>query len=115
MLISKINLYTANTKNIQAKKITQAFKGNIPDPQKCFEMQNDEFFNKYGGYKGVITYNQILALKNKAEKSQQQGHIPNLAVAFIADPVMDFLYVTSQTDLIKGKAKWTDISDCTQA
>ena len=68
MLISKVNVYTANAKAYQTK--AQTFKGKLPEPKKCFEMSNNEFFYKYGAYKGIITYNQILSLKNLAEKYQ---------------------------------------------
>ena len=109
MLISKVNVYTANAKAYQTK--AQTFKGKLPEPKKCFEMSNNEFFYKYGAYKGIITYNQILSLKNLAEKYQKNDYVPNLAIAFVADPVEDFLFATNQDKLIKGKAEWTDISD----
>lgn len=115
MLISKINTYSAVAKNYQSKKNTPSFKGNIPDPKKCFSMSDSDFFYKYGGYKGIITYNQILTLKDTAEKSQKNGYVPNLAVAFFADPVMDKLVATSQEDLIKGQAKWITVDDIDNA
>ena len=111
MLISKINAYSTVAKSYQPKKTNQVFKGNIPDPKKCFTMSDSDFFYKYGGYKGIVTYNQILALKNTAEESQKNGVVPNLAIAFFADPVMDKLVATNQDNLIKGNAKWTDIDD----
>ena len=113
MLISKINAYSAIAKNYQTKT-NPSFKG-VPNPQKCFATSNSDFFYKYGGYKGIITYNQIMSLKNLAEQSQKNGYIPNLAIAFFADPVMDKLVATSQEDLIKGNAKWTAVDDIDNA
>ena len=114
MLISKINTYSSIAKSYQAKT-NQTFKGNLPSPQKCFSMSDSDFFYKYGGYKGIITYNQILSLKNIADQSQKNGYTPNLAIAFVADPVMDTLVATSQNELLKGKAKWTIIDDIDNA
>lgn len=110
MLISKINTYCINSKNCTYNKNNQNFKG-LPSPQKSFNMSNNEFFYKYGGYKGIVTYDQILSLKNVAEQSQKNKNIPNLAIAFFADPVADILVAASQDDLLKGKAKWTQIDD----
>ena len=110
MLISKINTFNANSLKYQNKKQV-SFKSNTPNPKKCFDMTDSEFFYKYGGYKGIVTYNQILALKNTAENSQKNGMIPNLAIAFFADPVADKLVATSQDDLSKGNAKWSEIID----
>ena len=111
MLISKINTYSAVAKSYQTKKANPTFKGNVPDPKKCFAMSNSDFFYKYGGYKGIVTYNQILALKNIAEESQKNGAVPNLAIAFFADPVMDKLVAVNQDNLIKGNAKWISVDD----
>ena len=109
MQISKINTYSAIAKSYQNKN-NLVFKG-VPNPQKTFSMSSSEFFNKYGGYKGIITYNQILMLKDVAEKSQKNGITPNLAIAFFADPLMDKMVATSQDDLLKGKASWSQIDD----
>ena len=109
-MISKINAYCAVSKNYQSKKANLPFKG-VPSPQKSFAMSDNEFFYKYGGYKGIVTYNQILSLKNVAEQYKKNGFIPNLAIAFFSDPVSDVLVATSQDELLKGNAEWTKIID----
>ena len=114
MMISKINSYNAIAKSYKTKT-SPTFKGNTPSPQKCFSMSDKDFFYKYGGYKGIVTYNQIISLKNIAEQSQKNGNIPNLAIAFFADPVMDKMVATSQSDLLTGKAKWIEIDDLDNA
>ena len=49
MLISKINFYTPATKILPTKQGSVSFKGNIPEPKKCFELSSKEFHGKYGG------------------------------------------------------------------
>lgn len=111
MLISKINFYTPYVKSFPVKQGVVSFKGNIPEPKKCFELSNEEFQAKYGGYKAILTQNQINALKKMSQQYEQKGVTSNLAVAFFADPVADIFVATSQNDLINGNAKWQKITD----
>ena len=111
MLISKINFYTPATKILPTKQGSVSFKGNIPEPKKCFELSSEEFHGKYGGYKAILTQNQIKALKKMSEHYEKKGVTSNLAVAFFPDPVADIFVATSQDDLIKGSAKWQKITD----
>ena len=111
MLISKINFYTPYAKCLQTKQGTMPFKGSIPEPKKCFELSNDELYAKHGGYKAILTQNQINALKKMSEHYEKKGVTSNLAVAFFSDPVADIFVATSQNDLIKGDAKWQKITD----
>jgi uncharacterized membrane protein (DUF485 family) len=114
MLISKINSYSAIANNYQAKKnaTTPSFK-SYPSPKECFnKYSSSDFFYQYGGYRGIITYNEIMAMKNLSEKSKEKGMSPNLAIAFIADPVLDTILVTSQDEMnSKQGSEWIDISD----
>lgn len=111
MLISKINACCSKVNACQTNNMKTSFKGILPSPKKCFDMPSDEFFYKYGGYKGIISYEQIMALKNLSEETKKCGMNSNLAIAFVADPVDNGLFATSQDDLIKGTATWTMISD----
>ena len=111
MLISKINFYTPYAKTFPTKQGKLSFKGEIPEPKKCFELSAQDFHGKYGGYKGILTQNQIKALKKMSDHYGKQGVTSNLAVAFFPDPVADIFVATSQNDLIKGDAKWQKITD----
>ena len=113
MLISKINSFNAIANNYKTKNATQpAFKKILPDPKDCFQYTNQELLKQYGAHTEIVTYNEILAMKNMAEKCKEKGYIPNLAIAFVGDPVKNFLFATSQDEMIfKKGTEWTEITD----
>lgn len=114
MLISKINSYSAIANNYKIKNATQpAFKKILPAPKDCFQYTNQELLKQYGAHTEIVTYNEILAMKNMAEeKSKPNGYIPNLAIAFVNDPIKNFLFATIQDEMnSKQGSEWIEITD----
>ena len=112
MLISKINSYSAIANNYKTKNVTQpAFKA-FPKPKECFNQYSGyDFFHDYGGYRGIITYNEIIALKNMSEKAKEKGLSSNLVFAVTSDSVSNYYFAASQDEMNYGNAEWTDITD----
>ena len=73
MLISKINFYNPLEKSFPTKQGKISFKGEIPEPKKCFELPSHELCLKYGGHKTILTQNQIIALKKCRIIMQNRG------------------------------------------
>lgn len=109
MMIPNINAYIP--KNYQIKFKIQSFAHKMT-PKECFEMSNKEFYDKYCGYCGVISYSEILAMKKFAEESKNsKGEIPDLAIAFFYNPVRDDIYVAAEDEIYNKDGQWANISD----
>lgn len=112
MLISKINSYSAIANNYKTKNVTQpAFKKILPEPKDCFQYTNQELLKKYGAHAEIVTYNEIIAMKNMAEeKSKPNGYIPNLAIAFWEnEPVGAHLMAVSQDEMNSKNVQMLDL------
>lgn len=114
MLISKINSFSAIANNYKTKNVTQPAFKSFPTPKECFNKYSTvEFAKQYCGYRGIITYNEIMALKNMSEESKEKGLSPNLAIAFWEnEPIGAHLMAVSQDEMNSKKgADWIEITD----
>lgn len=116
MLIPKISSYTFNVKKYQTMNKNVSFVGNKSSnvDNNCLQYDAD-FFKNCDGYKTIMTYNEVVSLKNLAEKTKVQDAPDNLAVMFIGDAVGDVILATSQKDMLEGSATWVDVTDYDKA
>lgn len=114
MLISKINSYSAISNNYKTKNVTQPTFKSLPKPKECFtQYSNLEFAKQYCGYRGILTSNEIMALKELSDKTKEKGLSPNLAIAFWEnEPVGAHLMAVSQDEMNYNKdAEWVELTD----
>lgn len=110
MIIPKINAYVPKIKNYQVENKAISF-AKKPTPQECFDMTRSKLYNKYGGYCTILTYNEIMAMKDFAEKSKKGKYIPNLAIAFFNGAIIDSVNIATQEQIENKYAQWENITD----
>jgi len=110
MLISKVDLYCAKSKMHQAKNSNISFKQATKTNGGSL-LPGTEWTYKDKTYQGIITYKEILALKELAESSKKGNYIPNIAIKIQPTSVADFIVATTQDKLLKGNPEWVDVND----
>ena len=106
MLISKIN---ALDSYISKARINRPFGTLTPEPKcyKCDFESTDEYIKNSNGTTVILTNSEIKAIKRFADKDKTE----NVALAVVRNPLLDYIFIKRQTDLITGKGEWLDITD----
>ena len=114
MNIPRINAYASNVKNCGQRKNATSFRKKYPNTgweiDPCNQRINSTLIRGVP-YKTVMTYKEIMALKDFADSFEVKGERPNVAVRFVADCVGDWIGIKKQDDMMNDNVKWTDISD----
>lgn len=111
MLISNINLCSTQSKSYAYQNSNLAFQKTIKNKNYPTITSKEKFQSDNNDYKGVLSYSEVIALKEYADSIKIGKYTPNIAIEIHPDAVGNYIIVGNYDEVSKGKGYWVDITD----